>query len=685
MNLWVYFWIFTVSNGLLSYFPIPLEFKGWIFVLGLVLPWIILLKGLLERPEDKPSFFGKDHLNFGTPSPFFWVVFLGLAFFLRFYKLTSFYFWPVGDEGQNGFLAIDLAQKWTWQFFYTMGEHPPLWTWILRVFFQDSRDSFFNLWFPPAFLSFLNVPLAYFAARCFFPRSLSLLFGGLMAFSFWPLYAGRFCHQGMLIPFWTLSSLLLWGLLLGEKRAGVQKFFMVALGLWVGLGSLTFPSWSTVLLLMVITVGTWSVHGGMKRVDHLFYFLASLLLGLTPFLTALFVYRDDFGHHLVNVFQGRDSLAGHGGFLAPLSYITALFWGLLQHGSSYTPVWGGALNPLFASCFFIGFAGLLRGFRENFSRWPLGAVVVCLLPGLLSMDHVEFFRVIQVMPLVLLVTAFGMQKLLVSTKPGWKLQALGLLLAAGFALDLSQYWKPRLDFSTPLPTVKKELPDENFRAFQVLKAVQSQQGPGLVFTDFLPLIHGHTLYVAVYPFNAVSNPGLDPAGAKWAAVITHWEYQPFLEKRFPKSRWFPVGKDLDRDEGTTLGIIPITNQNRIVFEKWWKAAGFFHYLQRRADGMFNNKLRYLRTLQELPAGYGFVQGDPFLESVYGEWLGQYYFGPSCASNAAALERAIRLGYPAAHLYRELGTFYFMEGRPEKGKEAYKTAARLGSAPMIPRD
>ncbi len=677
MNPWLYFLALSVSNTLLSYSKVSWEFKGWVFALGVLLPWVLYLRDRFENPADPSFAFKEEPARLNRLAPSVWIILFFLSFLLRFYKLTSFYFWPGGDEGQHGFLAIDLAQKWNWQFFYTMGEHPPLLIWSLRPFFLFIPNPFFDLWFLPALLSILAVPFAYFAARCFFPKFFSLLCGCLMAFSYWPLYSGRFCHQGTFIPFWELSSFALMGLALNEKKEPVKKTLLGLLGFWAGLGSLTFPSWEAVLTLVAATIGFGAFRNPSQGKKYGFYFGVPLLLGLSPFLAALLIYRGDFGHHLLNVSQAGGLFPGGHSFLTPLSYITCLFWGPLSLSERYGPVWGGALNPLFASCFFIGFAGLLRNLRGKISQWTLAALFLCLLPGLLSADDVEFFRIIQAMPIVLLVVAWGIQALLTHTKAGWRFLALGLLLAVGFGLDIAQLWKPRLDLSAPFPfPVKTGIPDENFRAFQVLEDIQKQGGPGLVFTDFLPLVHGHTLYVAVYPFNAASNPGLRPEDAKWAAILAHWEYEAFLLKRFPGSKWTPVGKDLNRAEGITLGIVPLTDQNRPLFQKWLKAASFFHSLQRRADGMFNNKTRYRRILEDLPSGYGLVQGDPFLESVYGEWVAQYYFGLAQGGNMAALERAIRLGYPAAHLYRELGNFYFLANQPEKAKQAYQTAEKL---------
>src|SRR5579871_1648169 len=205
MRLWFFFSLFLLSGMVLSYSPLSVTLKSWVFCCGVLAPLLFLFfRPLGSVPSKK---FREEPFEAPTGSVF-WIGFVGLALLPRFWRLTETYLWPTGDEALHGFLAMSLADKWTWQFFYTVGEHPPLLIWILALFFKWFDSPFFNLWFLPAFFSFLSVPAGYFLARFFSPKSQAFLFAFLLAFSFWPLSSGRFCHQGLFVPFWELLSFL---------------------------------------------------------------------------------------------------------------------------------------------------------------------------------------------------------------------------------------------------------------------------------------------------------------------------------------------------------------------------------------------------------------------------------------------------------------------------------------------
>ncbi len=674
--VWYGFWIFFLSNTLLAFSPLPPTFKSLIFLGGIALPWSLLLASSGDQKVQEGEGVPLGAFGFKLNPIFLWALAAASFLFFRFYKLDSFYFWPTGDEGQHGFLAIDLARKWNWQFFYTVGEHPPLLIWLLRLFFLSNNNAFFDLWFPPALLSSCAAALSYFAVRLFFQKPFALLCAFLMAFSFWPLYFGRFCHQGVLVPFWEVLTFVLFGLLLKEKRKPVGNILVMILGLWVGLGSMTFPSWASVMVLMIFVVGWLSLREKSGGVGTFFIFLTSLLLGLLPFLSAVFIFKEGFGHHLLNVSILGGLFTSQTNWKVPFSYVTSLFWGPLEPRADYGPVWGGLLNPLLGSCFFTGLLELALNWRKKTSWFIALALILGLLPGLLSVDYVEFYRVIQIMPFLLLTAALGIKKLLGRTAPKNQTAVLALLLVFSTGLDLFHLFKPRLENFMPFRTgALKGIDDQNFKIYQMLESAGQESGPGLVFTDFLLLNHGHTLSTAAYSFNILSNPHLRNSKARWAAVIANREYEPFLSKRFPGAQWRIVGTD-PSGEDLTVGIIPITAPNQSLWEKWIKADFFFHFLQRQSDGMFNNKTRYFETLQRLPEGYSLVQGDPFLESIYGEWVAQYYFSPSSSENAAAIKRALGNGYPAPHLFYKLSNFLFQSQDLQGAKKAYQMGRKL---------
>src|SRR5580692_3420457 len=238
---WVLFFVLSLAGGFLSYSSFGIEAKGIIFLLGIVFPLYLAIRALpILRPSGE-SFSPREEGSLFSGMVF---VLLSLAaIFLRFYRLQTFHAWPSGDESLQGFFAIDLIQNWNWRFFYTTGQHPPLLIWLLKWFFQNIRAPFFDLWFLPALTSVLFVFLSYWTARVFFKKSFSLIYFCLLTTAFWPVYFGRFCVQGVLIPLFETVGFLLLGYFLKVERPTSKKYFAMGLGFWIGLGTWAYTSW----------------------------------------------------------------------------------------------------------------------------------------------------------------------------------------------------------------------------------------------------------------------------------------------------------------------------------------------------------------------------------------------------------------------------------------------------------
>jgi len=662
-DIWTFFFIFFAANSFLAYGSLSDSVKAWLVVFGLIGPGIVAICSCRFSEEKSYFYIETFSDNF---SKWFFVLFIPALFF-RFYHLTSFYLWPNGDEGLHGFLAIPLVSKWNWQFFYTVGEHPPLLIWSLVPFFKFFDSPFFDTWFLPAFFSFIAVPAGYWASRQFFSKSFTWLFGFFLAFSFWPLYFGRFCHQGIFTPFWELSGFLLLSLFMKAKSERGKNIWIFCLGLWIGLGSLTFTAWAVVILLFALTITAVWFYSYRKYFEYLIGFFSGLIIGMSPFIIA--ACQNEYGHHLIDTSSASHYFTFTHELITHLSYITCLFWGSLQAGSSYAPVWGGMLNPLLSSCFFIGVIELICRWNEKITIWIFAAFLILFLPGFLSADYVEFNRVIQVMPVVLLVTVLGLQRL-IGVLPHHKKWVLVPLLLGSFLLDMNQLLKPAVDGPAWNLNFKKEVPDENFYAYQILNTQYSKMGPGLIFTDFMPLTHGHTLHVTTYHFNASLNPKLNAADAKWVGLMVNIHYQKFLEKRFPGSLWKTVTPAPPGEGGSVVGIVPVNETNVKVFENWNKVHQYFYQLNLQAENMYNDPKLYQSALMHFSDGYPLVKGDPFLESCFGEWVTQFHWGVDHRANILLMKRAIKAGYPCAHLYYKLGEFLFLDHRLPEAKEAF---------------
>ena len=500
----------------------------------------------------------------------------------------------------------------------------------------------------------------------------------MLAFSFWPIFSGRFCHQGVLIPLAECISLFFLSGFLARSQGRLKIFSAIFVGLSAGLCSLTFTSWPVVTLAIVIAVFFSSELEIMESRNRrlLIVFMLSLLAGLTPFIAALL--REGYGGHL----WGSSGLTGWYSLphqiVTSLSYITILFWGSLQGGTSYCPLEGGFLNPIMGGGFWLGTAVLYQYRSVAFVRWLIFAILLCLLPGLFSADYVETFRIIQVMPLVLLVVGLGFQHLMGMKSFGWNGAFLVLCLIFSFSLDFYRFLSPGLILETGKRIeFKKRENNENYRLFEYLEKINSRQGPGLIFSSFLPLSRGYAFDVVSYHFNAACNPRLNPAQVKWAGILTNQYYQPFLSKRFPGAEWIKLEKGAIVPEGVlTVGIVSISPENREMFNRWMEAQNFFRELHLEAEKAFNGEKLFHQALDHFRRGYYLVQGDPFLEASYWEWAAQYYYDPLNNGNIFALRQAIQNGYPAAHLYEKLGTLLAADHNNGEAHKAFETASTL---------
>jgi len=660
--------MFLVSNTALSFSSLPFQAKAWLFLAGTLFPFLFLFWShkVLKLPTPK--------LSLASPPVWVWVALVAVAIWVRTFKLTDFHPWPAGDEALQAYFAMERVERWDWQFFYTSGQHPPLLVWVLTWFLDVTPSIPLALWGPPALFSCLTLGMAYPTARQFVGRTEAFLFFLLMAFSYWPMFFGRWCVQGALVPFFEMVCLFFLGLLLKDKGKGAAIWKAGVLGLALGVGSLTFTSWLVVIAGLAPLVFLFLLKKGQQGRWPLLGFTASLALAFYPWVRA--AWQEGFGGYAKGM-----SVAG--GFydwvqqvIVGSSYLTTLFWGPLQGAVGYGSVWGGMLNPFLTLCFLLGLLECLLRPTSIRVRWGMGLGALFLLPGLLTADHVEMYRVIQAMPLLLMGTALGLRSLIAILPSRRKALLLSVLLSISFLLDLAHVVKPRIQGAAFRWAWTITSPDPSHRAFLAFREAERRMGPGLIFTEFLPLARNHTLRVGVYPFNALDRPGLDPSQTRWAGVFVNVHYRPFLERRFPGSQWLGWDQGAPEDGGMVVGILPLRLGDRKVIDRWVAAHRHFHRSGVEAENMFNDQRRYRASVHSLPEAFPLMEGDPFLESLYGEWCAQYHYGNGLKGNIAALERALKRGHPAAHLHYKLGAFRYMEGDRQKAKEAFRAAMRL---------
>lgn len=365
---------------------------------------LLFFLGLRNAWGDGDKSFNQPRISKFSPPTWIWIVFGLLALVLRFGMLSSFEGWPGGDDALQGLFALDLNRHWTWRMFYTTGQHPPLWIWLISLFYRFSSNSAFNLWFPPALVSSLFVMASALVARWFFPKGMVFPFFLVLSFGFWPLFFGRFCVQADLVPLLEVLVLLCIGGLWKSDQGWSAKFWAVALGLSVGTGAYSYTGFLTVLLGASMALLTWAWGKRERRLAAILYFVTLLIL-LWPLMLA--VFNERVGGYIL-------SASPIGGFyhlkdeaLHAVSYITTLFWGPMGSSADYGPVWGGFLNPVEGTFFLLGLL-IIQSWLSPAEKWLLGgAFLLFLLPGLLTGDLVEMLRVIPVMILIYFFPCIG--------------------------------------------------------------------------------------------------------------------------------------------------------------------------------------------------------------------------------------------------------------------------------------
>ena len=503
-------WFLALGSGL-TWLPIGGFFQFGLALAGFGLP---LFYAWRKTDSGAPPLWKKDVLS--PLPPWALLLLIAIALGLRLAAIQTLPAWPNSDEGGIGTIGLRISQHWTSRFFYAFAQTPPLAFWMNALAAKSGFNPFLALWLPPAVISVLTLGVGYFAARRLFNPTLALLFTFLLAFSYWPLYIGRHCHEGITIPllmflaFWFLA-----GILHGPVYKGdALRIFLF--GLISGLGFFTFTSWAMLALLtslyalgrLLFSKGTW------KR--WLWFFLG-MAWGALPFFRS--VIKEGYGHHLSSLTPWSGWFPWAHQEQVDWHYLTVLFWGAFDPEAAYTPVEGGFLNPLLGAVFFLGLAEIIRHRKESWAGWVLFSFPILLLPGLLSMN-VEAFRVIQVLPLLLFTTALGLQYLL----EGLSLQRRGPYLVLGLLVSLvfdfyrlAGPWtncdtSPE-NFDRPVKSIEK------LRAYRVLEQVWKEKGPGWVLTDFdTEAQNDATLALCTVPFDASRHPAQNPGDKPWVGL-----------------------------------------------------------------------------------------------------------------------------------------------------------------------
>ena len=590
--------------------------------------------------------------------------------FVRFYKLTSLSVWPNYDDGLWGFFALNFIHHWDWSPFYQDNTYPSLYGWGLGFLFKFFGTSLFTLWFYPAFLSALVVPISFLAARQFFSRSLSWVLTLLFAFSFWPMFVGRFGNQQILTLLAECFLLYLLGKFLNATPGKNRTQATLGLGLTVGLGFYIYISWIAVAFMTSLSV-LWKTgtNTGKRDFKSLGLFVLSASLVLIP------LFQDGFIARLIRQIHdiGAFSEGFHFGkqlYLA-LSLIASFFWGVPEGLYSYQPVWGGLLNPLLGSFFFIGILEVAKGWRLGLYQWIGAGLLFFLIPAALTHD-LEPFRALPIIPLLITVSALGLARLMGEIswiKPSYFLLCAIFIIGALDFYHLTVKYHRIWNLEATWKGYAK--PMERYRAYQILDKIYQEKGPGLIYSDFVPGLCDQTLSVADYAFNASENSDLAFGDARWVAVLANVNYKPFLNRRFPDGVAYSLSNGLTTtDGGEMLWVMSLSPDKLGSICQWQKASDSFCCF----PGRYTQILR-----DNLNRAYPAFQGDPFLESCFFEKLADLDYKDSDFKNFQKpiedLNQALQHGYPSAHLFQKLGFFYLLSSNPDLAKICFEKALK----------
>jgi hypothetical protein len=569
-NPWIVFFLFTTVNALLSYIPLTLTAKLEIVFFGVMIPLLLALRYIHTNPYPRISTQTEFLPHFSL-----WIfVFLGIAtVFVRFYMLTTLSVWPNFDEGLWGFLAIDFYHHLDWSLFYQDNLYPSVYFWGLGLLFKFFKPSLFFLWFYPALLSLLVVPVGFWAARQFFSKSFSIFITLFLAFSFWPLYVGRYADQMILSLLLECLLFLAWGrfLKVSSHPSRIPVVETIVLGVMSVLGLYVYISGVTITLLSVLTMLALDRKKNTHRWISLALFWGSAFLALFPLLRSGLI--QNYGKMINNLGSLSSGMAITNWILNIPGYVSVLFWGTPRGIYSYQPVWGGFLDPILGSLFFLGLVEILSSWKKPFSIWLLAGSFLFFVPGIMTHD-LEPFRNLPLLPLLGVFCAHGFLSLFRGFSSRKCLLGLGLLTLTFGSLDfyhLTYQYHHLWDSDSAWKGYAKSR--ERFHAFQILEGISCDQGPGLIYTDFSPGLCDQTLSVADHAFNAAQNPDLSLTHPRWVAVMVNANYKPFLARRFPDGRAYYLSTGLHSpDGGQMLWIMPVTPDKEQVLSGWQNAS-----------------------------------------------------------------------------------------------------------------
>ena len=622
-----YFLIFLMTNGLLSYGNLTLQTDLWVGFIGLLVPCVFFVSMAFDKNRSAASSRDPEP-TLSLPA---WLVAAMVPTALLICALNVAWLkpWPTVDDSLSAYYSVELSQQWKLKFFFATAQHPPLFNWILSVFFRLFEPSFYSTGLFLFLVGAAMVCAAYaFSRRLFFNGVSLFCFFGLAA-GFWSLYTGQFSvNWGLFLLFQTLVLGLFF--LLARKPAVTRRSELtLALGLVTGLGFYVDIAWPCVAAM--VTLGLCFLLGKSDWKKFLLFLIPMMVLSLPFYIVGI---REGYGEHIQSLLWLNNPSGLKVLWANLVNYGTALFW--THYGASYGASWGGLLNPIYSAFFLVGILECVRKKLTIFGIWILIAFGLSLAPGLLSI-RMDLFRILQILPVILLVSGIGFQAFISSFPKKIQAGLILFLFSFSFGLDMNHLLISKSNRMAESP--------QSSSAYKILGQIRDQMGPGAVLLDLRPDFWDRSLQLATYPFNAASNPRLSWPDVKWIGILESSDYQPYLKVRYPEAAWYDLGPHPQWNRTRlVLGIIPVNPQNRPVLRHWFDADLIFQKIALSAfdSEPFISLDQIVGRLQEAEPGLG---GDPFLVSCYCEKLFLSMPSEEQKSSSGMIRKSLKGAYP----------------------------------------
>ena len=651
---WAFFTLCLTVNALLAYAPLPLEGKLWVALGGLLL----LIPLAWQRRRLPPPAPVSGPAEAAIPSGL-WAVFLLLLLFIHFFRPSTFPAWPLADDGRNAFFALDIARQWDGRIFWGETQGLPLSMWFFGLVYRLVPFNAVTFRMVPSLLSLAALAVAGGASRKLFPKSAAFYFTWLLGLGFWTLSFSRMTVAWNLYLILELGTLFALGRLIHPPSPKGRAWIALGLGVAAGLAYDTALIGKALLAVVVLALLFHFTFREKKGWKYPALFALAVLVFIAP--VAMAELKPGGANYLLS--QRAPGLN--------FNCLVALFWDGLN-SAPYGPAWGGCFNPLVTSLALLGFTALWIGKRRPWALGTLLAGLVFLAPGLFS-TGTEIFRVLNLLPLVLGLAAFGLVELAGQTPIAIRSAVVGSLLALSAGLDLYHYMGPYQQ----IPAVRQIWRNGAFASIDDRLEDCRRQGLRLGLLDFTVNDYDdHTLDVLTRSLDGFAGPEGGKTAVDQVALVADVHYRPFLEKRFPKARWFSFpGESSPGEPGWTLGLIPAGEMTAEERSQWSDAALVF----KRVGSLRMYWQRYQSLepiLRDLLSQKASFEGDPFLQSVFWEEAALLFnIERNLPYALACYQRAIQGGYPAAQLYNESGVLEALSGRRKQALLDFRKATQ----------